>query len=129
MDNTKLCLLFIIMIIMVSVLKNEVPGIALALKLITCIYAGTIVINRITDLYLEYNKVFGMLHQYSVYITLFVKAVCICYIFEFVSNMAKEEGLLNLSMQVEVLGKISILMLGLPVLNMLIEYLQAFLEK
>ena len=52
----------------------------------------------------------------------------ICYLCEFVSNIAKEEGMLNLSTQIELIGKLSVFSLGLPVLATIFQYVQHFLK-
>ena len=59
-------------------------------------------------------------------IKMFFKALGICYVCEFVSNIAKEEGLHNLSAQIELIGKLSVFSLGIPILVTIFDYLEQF---
>lgn len=126
MDYTKLCALILVLVIGITYFKQENQQTAFALKLAGTVFMGMLVMERCICIYEEYWQFFQVLDEYSVYIKLFLKALGICYICEFVSNIAKEEGLTNLSAQVELIGKLSVFSLGIPILATIFEYLEQF---
>lgn len=128
MKEPKFCLLTLFLVIMVTYFKQENPKIAFVLKLSGSVFLAAIVMNRFETIYLSYGEVFRFFQEYSSYIRIFVKAMGICYLCEFVSNIAKEEGMLNLSTQIELIGKLSVFSLGLPVLATIFQYVQHFLK-
>lgn len=126
MGYTKICLLVVFVVAGVTYFKQENQNISFLLKLCCGVFLGLYVVDKIFLFYEEYQGLLAYLKDYSVYIKLFLKALGICYICEFVANVAKEEGLVNLSAQIELLGKLSVFSLGIPVLMSLFNYLEQF---
>lgn len=126
MDLLKVGFLVLFSIIMISYFKQENTTWAFLLKLAIGVFIGFMILEKFVLFHQEYGTIAQELQKYSVYIKLFLKALGISYICEFVSNVAREEGHLNLSMQVELLGKLSVFSLGIPVLITLFEYLEHF---
>ncbi len=56
-----------------------------------------------------------------------IKIVLITYLAEFVANICKDAGYQGISGQIEVFGKLSILVLSIPVLITLLETISEFL--
>lgn len=126
MDYTKLCLLVLFLVIGITYFKEENQKTAFVLKLAGAVFLALIVVEKLVGLYGEYMQFFQALQSYSVYIKMFLKALGICYVCEFVSNIAKEEGLHNLSAQIELIGKLSVFSLGIPILVTIFGYLEQF---
>lgn len=61
------------------------------------------------------------------YIGLLVKIIGITYISEFCSGICKEAGFSAVAGQIEIAGKLSVLLAGIPILLALIETMQGFL--
>lgn len=57
-----------------------------------------------------------------------LKIVLLAYIAEFAANICKDAGFQSISGQIEVFGKLTILLLSLPALETLLTKLYAFLE-
>ena len=127
MSLTKLCFLVVVVVIMITFFKQENPKWAFVLKLAFSVCLGYFVIDRFMLLLEQYEDTLECLQKYSVYVKLFLKALGISYICEFVANIAKEEGQVNLGAQIELLGKLSVFSLGVPVLITLFEYLESFM--
>lgn len=122
----KIGLLVVITIMLLSFFKQENTIWALVLKIALCIFLGTYVLEQLT-LFVKQGSMIGQyLKDYMVYIKVFLKAFGISYICEFVANLAKEEGYLNLGSQVELAGKLSVFSMGIPVLITLFEYIEGF---
>ncbi len=71
---------------------------------------------------------FGMLQKYlgdaKGYLSILVKVIGITYICEFSAGICKDAGFGAVSDQIEILGKLSVIFAGLPVLFAVIEQIQ-----
>lgn len=71
---------------------------------------------------------FGVLQKYlgsaQGYLTILVKVIGITYICEFSAGICKDAGFGAVSDQIEILGKLSVIFAGLPVLFAVIEQIQ-----
>lgn len=61
------------------------------------------------------------------YLTILLKIIGITYICEFSADICKDAGYQAVAGQIEVLGKLSVMFAGLPVLFAVIEQIQSFL--
>jgi len=122
----KIGLLVVIIIMLLSFFKQENAIWIPVLKITGCIFLGTYALEQLV-LFVKQGSMIGQyLKDYMVYIKVFLKAFGISYICEFVANLAKEEGYLNLASQVELVGKLSVFSMGVPVLITLFEYIEGF---
>ena len=64
----------------------------------------------------------------SGYIAVMLKMIGVTYIAEFCSSICKDAGYQTTAVQVEIFGKLAILMLGMPVLLALMETIRVFLS-
>jgi len=62
------------------------------------------------------------------YIGVLIKVIGISYICEFASNLCKESGYLAIASQIEMVGKLSILVMSMPILMSLLETVDSFLQ-
>lgn len=80
------------------------------------------------DMILETIRTIGTyIHVKNVYLGTLLKMVGITYIAEFASGICKDAGFSSLGVQIEMFGKLSILVLSGPVLLALLETLQRFM--
>lgn len=74
----------------------------------------------------------GQMSQYisidTGYIAAMLKMIGVTYIAEFCSSICKDAGYQTIAVQVEIFGKLAILMLGMPVLLALLETIRVFLS-
>lgn len=61
------------------------------------------------------------------YLTILLKVIGITYICEFSSGICKDAGYGSVADQIEVLGKLSVMFAGLPILFAVIEQIQSFM--
>ncbi len=81
------------------------------------------------DAILETIRTIGTyIHIQNIYLGTLLKMVGIAYIAEFASGICKDAGFSSLGIQVEMFGKLSILVISGPVLLALLETLQRFVE-
>jgi len=62
------------------------------------------------------------------YIGVLVKVIGISYICEFASNLCKDAGYSSIASQIEMVGKLSILVMSMPILMSLLETVDNFLQ-
>lgn len=74
---------------------------------------------------------FGRLKEYlngaEGYLAILLKVIGITYICEFASSICKDAGYQAVAGQIEVLGKVTVMFAGLPILFAVIEQIQSFL--
>ncbi|MBE5971244.1 MAG: stage III sporulation protein AD [Lachnoclostridium sp.] len=81
------------------------------------------------DVILETIRTIGTyIHVQNSYLGTLLKMAGIAYIAEFASGICKDAGFSSLGTQVEMFGKLSILVISGPVLLALMETLQQFME-
>lgn len=62
------------------------------------------------------------------YLTILMKVIGITYICEFSAGVCKEAGYSSISSQIEILGKLSVMFAGLPILFAVMEQIQSFMS-
>lgn len=62
------------------------------------------------------------------YLSILIKVIGITYICEFSSSICKDAGYGTIADQIEVLGKLSVMIAGLPILFAVIEQMQTFMS-
>jgi len=62
------------------------------------------------------------------YLTILLKVIGITYICEFSAGICKDAGYSSIADQIEVLGKLSVMFAGLPILFAVIEQMQSFMN-
>lgn len=75
----------------------------------------------------EFGRLGRYLGEAGDYLFVLLKVVGITYICEFSSAMCKDAGFQAVASQIEVLGKLSVMFAGLPILFAVIEQIQSFL--
>lgn len=75
----------------------------------------------------ELGRLGSYLGEARDYLVVLLKVVGITYICEFSSAMCKDAGFQAVASQIEVLGKLSVMFAGLPILFAVIEQIQSFL--
>ncbi len=75
----------------------------------------------------QLEKLQAYLGSAGSYLTVLLKVIGITYICEFSADICKDAGYQAVAGQIEVLGKLSVMFAGLPVLFAVIEQIQSFL--
>ena len=75
----------------------------------------------------QLERIKGYLNGAESYLSILLKVVGITYICEFSSAVCKDAGYQSVAGQIEVLGKLSVMFAGLPILFAVIEQIQGFM--
>ena len=75
----------------------------------------------------QLDRIRSYLDGAEAYLAILLKVVGITYICEFSSGICRDAGYQTVAGQIEVLGKLTVMFAGLPVLFAVIEQIQSFL--
>lgn len=75
----------------------------------------------------QFERIQGYLGTGKSYLSTLMKVIGITYICEFSSSICKDAGYGTVAEQIELLGKLAVMVAGLPILFAVIEQMQAFL--
>lgn len=76
---------------------------------------------------LQFERIRDYLGGAGSYLSILLKVIGITYICEFSAGICKDAGYQAIAGQIEVLGKLSVMFAGLPILFAVIEQIQSFL--
>ena len=126
MDIIDIALLGMTTVITAMIIKQKEPAVGGLLSLGAGIYIMACLISRlfITIQYLD--ELLKSLSFARSYLEILLKAVGITLVTEFGASLCRENGFLALSDSIRVFGKISILMLGIPILATLVNIIGGF---
>lgn len=97
-----------------------------------CIGAGILVFTSVIDRLGIFIDTISSISSYisldSGYLSVMLKMTGITYIAEFSSGICRDAGYQTLAGQIEIFAKLTILIMGLPVLSALLQTIQEFLS-
>ncbi|MEE1155078.1 MAG: stage III sporulation protein AD [Acutalibacteraceae bacterium] len=128
MDILGICIIAVIGSILVLTLKQSVPQLAL---LLTLSVGVIILISVLSFLPIITDKITQLMSQTGVnskYISILIKALGICFICQFASDICKDAGQSALASKVELAGKIMILISALPLIEEVLNTAKALLS-
>ena len=110
------------------VLKKDKPEYALFVILLTSLLLALRVIGALEIVIEEIQHWNVLLGDKSQYVNLLLKLIGITYLCELAANLCKDAGYGTLSNHIELFGKITIMVSGLPVLKLMIEMLEDMMK-
>lgn len=84
-------------------------------------------IRQVGAVMTQMEKIKSYLDGADAYLAILLKVVGITYICEFSSSMCRDAGYQTVAGQIEVLGKLTVMFAGLPILFAVIEQIQSFM--
>ena len=122
----KIILIALVGIIMAMFLKTQKPEYSVFLSLCIAALILFCVLGLFTSAKEQLSSLSSYLTQDNQYFGLLFKMIGITYLSEFCSGICKDAGYQAIGSQIEVFGKLTILLAGLPILMTLIETIQGF---
>lgn len=124
MEVLRVCAIGIVGVFLAIILSGEKKEYGILLGLVI----GIIIINRMAD-YLAFilTQMHGLeehLGNHRGYLSILLKAVGSTYICQFGCDVCADAGYKTVATQIEIFGKLYILVIGLPVITMLLETIQ-----
>ena len=115
-------------VLMAVYLKQEKGEIAIYLCIATSILIFLGIFDYLEMLVETVREVSAVVEIDLVYISTLIKMLGITYMAEFASGICKDAGYQAIATQIEMFGKITILVLSMPILLTLLKTLQEFLS-
>lgn len=124
MEVLRICSIGIIGVFLAIILSGEKKEYGIFLGLVL----GILILNRMAD-YLAFvlAQIEGLeklLGNHKGYLAILLKAVGSTYICQFGCDVCADAGYKTVATQIEIFGKLYILVIGLPVITMLLETIQ-----
>ncbi|MCH5256052.1 MAG: stage III sporulation protein AD [Lachnospiraceae bacterium] len=124
MDIVKIALIGLAGVLIAIPIKSQKAEYGVYIGLAVCLLILTYSINYFTAILTGMERLQGFLGDSFQYLSLLFKAVGAAYICEFCSGICKDAGYGGVAGQVETMGKMYILLIGMPVLFALMESIQ-----
>lgn len=86
------------------------------------------IIGKLEELTKTISTIAGYINIKESYFGILIKMLGVTYIAEFSADICKDSGYATMASQIELFGKVTILVLALPVLNALLQTIGNFLE-
>lgn len=126
--NILQLIIFAFVALLVYLLLKEINEVyAFILLLISTIIIFFLIIGQIGAVFQLLLSLGNKAMINDVYLSTIFKIVSIAYVIEFSTNMIRDVGLNALASKVELAGKLSILLLAIPIITAVIEALLQFL--
>lgn len=85
------------------------------------------VYREISVFFQRFSSLAQVLGESAAYLNTLIKVVGITYICEFAASLCKDSGYQTLAGQIEILGKLTIVLTGLPILMAVVEQIRGLL--
>lgn len=125
MDMVKAGVVGVIGVLLAVSLKNHKAEYGVYVALAVCFVMLEYITRYFMQILSGMDLIRGYLRENYSYLTLLLKAVGATYACEFCAGICKDAGYGGVAGQVEMLGKIYILSMGMPVLLALMESIQS----
>ena len=125
MEIMKLALVGIVGILLAVPLKSYKAEYGIYIGIAVCLVILGYGMQYFTGILASVEELRGYLKNNYSYIILLLKAVGATYACEFCAGMCKDAGYGGIAGQVEMIGKLYILLIGMPVLMALLESIQS----
>lgn len=128
LDVVKIMMLALVAVLICSFLKNMGSSFHLYIPIIVCIIIMAFVVLKLSSVIDSISKFYSYLEYSDKYTDILLKTVIITYVTSFTSDICKDSGYSSIASQIELFGKITIIILSIPVIFELLDMtvVQAF---
>lgn len=124
----KVAILGIIVTLFCVYFKLKQPEISTVIALVCCIFIFSFAITKLEVILAAIKQIQSYIKINNTYITILLKIVGITYVAEFASGLCKDAGYSAIANQIELVGKLSIIAISMPIVLALINTLNQFLN-
>lgn len=121
MDILKISIFGISAVLLALILKSYRPEYSYYISIAVCICIFMFVGTKLELLIGYVEKMQSMIRLEDSYMAVILKMIGVTYVAEFASNICKDSGYQTIAGQIELFAKLSILVLGMPVLLAFME--------
>lgn len=121
MDILKISMFGIAAVILALILKSYQPQYSQYISIAGCICIFIFVTTQLELIIGYVEKMQKMLHLDDVYMSMILKMIGVTYVAEFAANICKDSGYQTIAGQIELFAKLSVLVVGMPVILAFME--------
>lgn len=123
----KVAMIGIVAVVLAIQFKSLRAEYGTYITLSACILILFLGLNKLETIIDGINKIQSYISINRVYLVILLKIVGITYIAEFASSLCKDAGHASISNQIELVGKLTILSVSMPILLALLDTINDFL--
>ena len=124
MSIIKIAFLGVVLVVVASILKQYKPEFSLYLLIASSFFLFSLLFADLRGLLEMYKELEQSLTEYKEYMGILIKVIGITYLCELSGGICRDAGYQTLASQVELSGKVSIFLLGMPILMMLLDQIR-----
>lgn len=128
MSIISVCVLGVFAVLSALTLKNYNKEIAAMIILSAVVLLGIAVLPLLSELCVSVKEFSALANIPGEYVSVLVKSLGMCYITQISVDLCKENGSQSVASQIEIAGKVLILVIAIPVYNDIIEMITGFLQ-
>jgi stage III sporulation protein AD len=121
MSLTSLCIASVVVVLIAVKLKKINGEYSIIISIGACLMIIAFVITRLTGMITYIEKIISYISVDTEYISIILKMLGISYICEFSSSICKDAGFGAIASHIEIAGRISMVVMSLPVLMNIID--------
>ena len=126
MNIINICLIAIIGVITAVIIKGYKPEIGMLVVIALSLFFLAWMLEIFEEMQSQFNAIAAELEQNKSFYKILFKIMGITYICEFSSGICKDAGHSSIAMQIEILGKMLVLLSGIPILVSVIETIKNY---
>lgn len=123
----KITVLAIIGSFLVMEVKHLKPEYGQLLLIAVGLFLLYMAVSRLERIVAFYQELSGLISLQKTYVAILLKLIGIAYLCEFAANLCKDAGCQTIAGQVEMIGKLSILLVSTPVITALADTMMKLL--
>lgn len=128
MDMIKIAVIGLAAVLLAMQVKAQKSEYEIFITMAACICIFFFLVTKLEIVIEAIEKMQGYIKIDSKYTAILMKMIGITYVAEFSSNLCKDAGYHAVAGQIEMFGKLSILVISMPVLLALLETISHFLS-
>lgn len=115
-------------IVTALLLKKDKPELTFFLILFLCMFIALHILQLFQTVLAEVSVFGNYLEEYSYFLLLLLKMIGLTYLSELAAGICKDYGYSAVGNQIEILGKMMIIVIGIPILQTIMELLEEVLK-
>ncbi|MBU6079625.1 MULTISPECIES: stage III sporulation protein AD [Allobacillus] len=124
--------LFVIIMVaamLVVIVREQNESISFLLVLLLGIFVFLFVLNQVEQLFNLFQSIVSKFDVSLLHLDTMIKVIGVAYLTEFISQLLKDAQLNSVAVKVEIVGKLFILLLALPIFISVLETLMSFIPQ
>ena len=126
MEIIKVGILGVVGVLIAIQFKSQKPEYSIYIGIGVCILLFCYALQYLSNVAAQLQILQRYMETGQEYLTALLKIVGITYICEFSAGICKDAGYQSVASQIEVLGKLTVMFAGLPILFAMIEQMEGF---